>query len=245
MKIILCPEEIVKRWPVAEGKSYKTLTIAGFSAGGRAVQRYLDRAYRSDTRMPDAVLIADGLHTSYIGDPKKKQVDANALRSVVDYATDAAFGKGICVLWHSAIVPPGYASTTECCETVYREVLRRLAEGHEGRDNPHVAVAPTLKLDGRDYKIRQIGNFTVIGHKGNDAKEHVAQAHLIDEVMQQTIPWFSDENHVVEKMLEEPGAEKPEVSPSLVFDEPQPLAYLDSPANREAGAVDVHGLSFG
>ncbi len=182
--------DIAKQYP----GSYKTITISGFSAGGRAVQRQLDDWWHGDGDSPDAVMIADGLHTAY-ADPKKKTLVTKPLESIVQYAYYASLEPNDdqtvrrCILWHSSIVPPGYASTTEC----YNYVKERVEEMYGAKMKPF-----DFKGDGRPYlSALKLGQFYLITYKGRDAKEHVAEAQMIDEVMQELLPWFSDENKSV------------------------------------------------
>jgi hypothetical protein len=184
------------------GKKWKTLTFGGFSAGGRAVQVQLRRLLATPGyQMPDAVLIADGLYADYVA---PHTPDQRSLQSIIDYAILAASGAKApdnappgtvyengftCVLWHSNIVPPGYASTKECCDLIRNTVATRL-----GVDPTPVAPTSTF-LGGRAIKsywgYRQ---FHVIEYAGADAAEHIAEAHLIDDVMRHYCPWFTDDN---------------------------------------------------
>jgi hypothetical protein len=196
-------EKIIEMYPPPAG-GYKTVTIAGFSAGGRAVQRQLDNWFHGKGRSPSAVLIADGLHTSYISTGKggERSLFTKPLESIVEYAYLAACEQREdakparrCVLWHSNIVPPGYASTKEVCEYIQSAVERLLYE-REGLTQKMQPFQP--KLDGREYvEALKLGHFYVIEYKGRDAKEHVNEAQMIDEAMREFCPWFSDDNKIV------------------------------------------------
>lgn len=161
---------------------HKTLTLMGWSAGGRGVQRMLDEALYRGGRVPDAVLVADGLYAPLVAG----KADKRSLRSIIDYATRAALGKAVCVLWHSAIPTP-YASSRQCVDAVLEEVERNVGAKLEQWSHP--------KLDGRFVKeaLRRQG-LHVIRYAGNGKAEHVAEARMVDEVMRALIPWATDGN---------------------------------------------------
>jgi len=64
------------------------------------------------------VLLLDGMHTSYIPEEKPLAdggaIDPVRLDSFIKFAREAIAGRKRFVFTHSEIVPPTYASTTEC-----------------------------------------------------------------------------------------------------------------------------------
>lgn len=172
---------IAALFPPEGDEPYRFVALAGWSAGGRAVQRQLDAAFAGSGRIPDAVLFADGLYAPLV----KGRVDAVPLASVIDYAVRAATEVGrILVMWHSSIATPGYASSSECAATVRAAVEARVGA-------PLVPFSPPA-LDGRPVASAvRLGHFILLGYRGAGASEHVAEAHVLDEMMRAFIPWAS------------------------------------------------------
>jgi hypothetical protein len=175
-------EAVAGRYPAPGGVPYERVTLAGWSAGGRAVQRQLDAALYRGGRVPDAVLVADGLYAPLAGN----HVQMSGLRSIIDFAARAATEPGrVCVLWHSAIPTPGYASSSRCVAAVRAEVEKNLGAALQPFSPP--------PLDGHPIEAAvRLGGFVVLSYAGADGPEHVREGRLIEKVLQAFVPWYAD-----------------------------------------------------
>ena len=178
-------DEIAAKYPMKDGTPYRHVSIAGWSAGGRAVQRWLD-----NPNGIDAVLLADALYTGLVNG----KADPTPLESAIHFAIDAATspeGSGpIFVFWHSSITPPGYASSGQCADVI-REAIEKAV-------GPMVDFTPPASFRATLTSAVRHGNCILLGYKGADAAEHIREAHLIDDAMQVFVPWCSPDCGVVE-----------------------------------------------
>lgn len=201
-------EEVTARFPAPGGAPYRHVALAAWSAGGRAVQRQLDAAKRGG-RMPDAVLLADALHTPLVGGLPVVE----RLQSIIDFAIDAARGSGrICVIWHSKIPTPTYASSMACADAVQEAVERALGQKLQAFDPPASVKRPEL------FEALRLGGFIHLGYSGTGKGEHLAEAHMIDEAMQAFVPWASADD-------------RPDPTDIVVF--PDVVTDVDSPDEGE------------
>ena len=83
-------EDVVAWFPPIGGEPYRYVTLAGWSVGGRAVQRQLDAGSLHHGRLPDAVLFADALFARLV----HGRVDLAPLASVIEFAVRAAAEPG-------------------------------------------------------------------------------------------------------------------------------------------------------
>ena len=93
-------------------------------------------------------------------------------RSVGEYAARAASGNAIFFMSHSAIVPPGYASTSEVADYIINEM--------GGVRTPRQGVNPfgaelVSGFDRRGMHVR--------GYLGGDKPAHCAHAELLAETV--------------------------------------------------------------
>jgi hypothetical protein len=96
---------------VLDGPATTGLALTAFSAGYAGVRAILATpAYRARVR---AVVLGDGLHTSYVAG---NRVNPAQMLDFVAVASEAAAGRADFRFSHSAIVPGTYASTTECAD---------------------------------------------------------------------------------------------------------------------------------
>jgi len=149
------------------------LALSSWSAGYGAVRRILSR-YGSGI---DAVVLLDSLHSNY--EPRTPgsaatlhRVSGAPLTSVGEYAARAASGNVIFYMSHSAIVPPGYASTSEVADYIINEV--------GGVRTPRQGVTPlgaelVSGFDRRGMHVR--------GYLGGDKPAHCAHAELLAEAV--------------------------------------------------------------
>lgn len=139
------------------------------------------------TSLPDAIVSLDGLYGTK--PPGSKPGDGNVLfdagiEAVANFAVAAARGERLFVLLHSSISTP-YGSSGEVAARVQHHVEQTLGKAME-RDDSLSAV----ELDKHQFsEALVLGNFHLIEFPGRDAKEHVREAHLFDEVWKKWIPW--------------------------------------------------------
>lgn len=165
-KVMAAVTEIVRERAGRPAMSPRRIALVAWSAGYGAVRKVL--AQRGDSI--DAVILLDGLHTAYRHGPRSKKVDLRDLDPFVRFAREAAAGKKLMVLTHSAIVPSGYASTTETASALIAA---------EGAGTERVAteleesagLTPTSRADKGDFHVRAF--------EGETKEKHVAQLHLV------------------------------------------------------------------
>jgi hypothetical protein len=158
------------RRPVQLGR----LTLTAFSAGHGAV-----RAILADPRhfaRVNAVLLLDGMHTSYV--PERKvlaeggTLDTTNLVAFRDFARAAMNGEKRFLVAHSEIFPGTFASTTETADWVLGSLgLRR---------------TPVLEWGPRGMQQLsevQAGHFELRGYAGNTAPDHIDQLHAMPELL--------------------------------------------------------------
>ena len=220
--------EIKAKYPTSNGTPYRHVTVAGWSAGGRAVQRWLDNystGIDAVSNGVDAVLLADALYTGLVDD----KADPTALDSAIHFAIDAATSpegsSPIFVFWHSSITPPGYASSGQCAD-----VIRAAIEKTVG---PMADFTPPTSFRATLTSAVRHGNCILLGYKGADAAEHIREAHLIDDAMQAFIPWCTPDCGVVEGS--DPVCYVVPATDSVV--EPAPISA--APTTKPTGTTSV------
>jgi hypothetical protein len=137
--------------------------------------------------LPDAIVSLDGIYGHK--PPNAKPGDGNVLfdaelEGIARYALAAARGEKVFVLLHSSIGTP-YGSSGEVAHLIRAFVERELGKPMElDRSlNGETWAGPDLA----DALV--LGNFHMLEFVGADAKEHVKEAHLFDEVWRRWIPW--------------------------------------------------------
>lgn len=154
------------------------VTLVGFSAGHGAVRAIL-REPRHLARV-DAVLLLDGMHTSYVPDGQVLAaggaLDTLNLLSLTAFARAATQGEKHMLIAHSEIFPGTYASTTETADwTIGALGLRR---------------APVLKWGPRGMQqlseVRLEG-FRVLGFAGTTAPDHIDHLHAMPELLKRLL----------------------------------------------------------
>lgn len=152
----------------------KRLILTGYSAGHGAIRAIL-REPRHFNRVA-AVLLMDGLHTSYVPEGKPLAaggtLDSTNLLAVARFARDAVEGSKRLLITHSEIFPGTFASTTETADwLVWRlevprlPVLRWGPRGMQQLSNVHA------------------GRLMVRGFAGNTAPDHVDHYHAMPELL--------------------------------------------------------------
>ena len=150
------------------------LTLVGFSAGHGAVRAIL-REPRHFARV-DAVLLLDGMHTSYIPEgvvlANGGAMDTTNLVAFTNFARAAMRGEKRFLVTHSEIFPGTFASTTETADWMLRALgLRR---------------TPVLRWGPRGMQqLSEVhsGKLEVLGFAGNSAPDHVDQLQSMPELL--------------------------------------------------------------
>jgi len=137
--------------------------------------------------LPDAIVSLDGLYGTK--PPGSRAGDGQVIfdaeiEAVARYALAAARGEKVFVLLHSSISTP-YGSSGEVAD-----LIRHFVETELGREMAEDTSVTPADLDNHAFKAALvIGNFHWIEFAGRDAKEHVREGHLFDEVWRKWIPW--------------------------------------------------------
>lgn len=150
------------------------LTLVGFSAGYGGVRAVL-REPRHFARV-DAVLLLDGLHTSYVPEGRPLadggELDTAGLAVFADLARAAQRGERRFVVTHSEIFPGTFASTTESADWLLAQL--------------GLVRTPVLRWGPRGMQqLSQAGagGFEVLGYAGNAAPDHVDHLHALPELL--------------------------------------------------------------
>ena len=154
------------------------ITLVGFSAGHGAVRAIL-RDPRQFARV-DAVLLLDGMHTSYVPEGKLLAaggaLDTTNLVAFANFARAAMRGEKRFVVTHSEIFPGSFASTTETADWLLHALgLHR---------------TPVLRWGPRGMQqLSEVtaGKFELLGFAGNSAPDHIDQLHAMPEFLARTL----------------------------------------------------------
>jgi hypothetical protein len=156
--------------PVTLGR----ITLTAFSAGHGAVRAIL-RDPRHFARV-GAVLLLDGMHTSYVPDRKVLAdggtLDTTNLVAFAEFARAAQRGEKRFLVTHSEIFPGTFASTTETADWLLRALgLHR---------TPVVRWGPRGMQQLSEVRS---GRFELQGYAGNSAPDHIDQLHAMPELL--------------------------------------------------------------
>jgi len=169
------------------------LALASWSAGFAAVQRILgvDAWYQAT----DAVVLLDSLHARYTDDGEDAHVDPQRLRAFVRFAADAKAGKKTMVVTHSAIRPPGYASTTEATTALAEAIGAPVSPPDETlRRTPFRSAAPSARAATMDLvRVADDRDFHVRGFRGTGPHDHFDHLHLLGDALRSwVVPrWYT------------------------------------------------------
>jgi hypothetical protein len=150
------------------------LTLVGYSAGHGAVRAILGEP-RYVAKV-NAVLLIDGMHTSYVPDGRVLAgggaLDTSKVQAFADFARAAVRGEKRFLVTHSEIFPGTFASTTETADWLLATLaLRR---------------TPVLRWGpGGMQQLSEVraGGFELLGFAGNSAPDHVDQLHAMREFL--------------------------------------------------------------
>lgn len=143
--------------------------VSSFSAGFGGVREMLKRP--AHFQRIDAIILADSLYAGYAGDRAPRTIDPKLMEDFRWFALEAAQGRKILLVTHSAQVPEGYASTTETADLLVRAV--------KGRIEP-------VRIDWGDgwSLVRQCteGKFVMLGFEGSEGADHLRHLRRLGQV---------------------------------------------------------------
>jgi len=154
----------------AGAKRARKIALVSWSAGFASISKILrvPRYYA----MVDSVVLLDSLHSAY---DARHAPDMRMLDPFVRFARDASSDGGkAMVITHSAIVPRGYASSTEASQAVLAAIDVPIHEADDmrfGRDS--------MKLDA----VADRGNLHLRGYRGTGPHDHFDHLHLVGDVL--------------------------------------------------------------
>lgn len=148
-----------------------SVIVSSFSAGYGAVAPVA--AKREGASTIDGIILLDSLHASYA--PGSREPDEAMLRPFVEAARAAKEGTGFFMgVTHTAIVPPDYASTTECCAALEKALGVKEAPVGWAGEGP---LPPTGRL--------REGNLVITGYPGGDQAAHCNQLRLLPGLLRE------------------------------------------------------------
>jgi hypothetical protein len=169
--LVRAAQREVERSGRLPGATPGRIALSAWSAGFGAVSAILKNDPDAAQRI-DAVLLADGLHTSYL-DEKRRVLNDAPLAKYVRVAEAAMRGEKLFVLTHSSIRTPGYPSATE----TIGELLKLTG----------LPKSPTSATIGarnvREIYESHLGSFHVKGFEGTQAKDHVDQIYSMGDTI--------------------------------------------------------------
>jgi hypothetical protein len=112
-------KKIAGVWP-AEDPKIGRVFVSSFSAGFGGVRELL--AVSAHFARIDGLILADSLYAGYAGDPQEHHIDPAKMAGFRKFAAEAAAGRKVMVITHSAQIPPGYASATETADDLIAPV---------------------------------------------------------------------------------------------------------------------------
>jgi hypothetical protein len=164
-------KQVKKSGRVPRGAHLGRIALSAWSAGYGSVSAIL--RVPANAKRVDAVLLADGLHTDFVGHSKTK-IDDAPLQKYAAIAEQAKRGEKLFALTHSSITIPRheYASTTE----TIGELLKLVDV------NKEVTVADGPRGMMETYESHA-GDFHVKGFDGTGVKDHINHIWAMNETM--------------------------------------------------------------
>jgi len=203
------------------GHKFERTVLITWSAGSQVAKE----AAMSE-HPPDAIVMLDGLYANKPAGarPGDGLVSPDvSLLALVRYGTRAARGEGpTLVILHSAIPTP-YASSSECAAFLRAEIEHAIGVpfGEMARPSALASHPP--------HAVAQLGQCAILSFDGANGAEHVAEAHLWDEVCALWVPFVSRE-----------PVEAPAVTPTTPAT-PLPLAtFADLALSYTRADLDAH-----
>jgi hypothetical protein len=153
----------------AHGAEPRRIALSAWSAGALSVAKILGESSYADR--VDAVLLADGLFTSY-SDPKKHVINVGPLERFVRLVEVATKDDKLFAITHTSIPTYDYPSMIE--------VVGKLLELTGSDKVPSTAVGPHEMHE--TYDVDR-GSFHVKGYEGVTAKDHIKQIRAMGETL--------------------------------------------------------------
>lgn len=151
------------------GRTIGKLVLSSWSAGYGAMRAWLTMAPGS----AQALVFLDSIHASYGADGT---ADPGELRPFFELASHATNGSPFMWLSHSAIVPPGYASTTEVADAILQHVQGQ--RRYDGLQPEHGVLTKT-RVDR--------GAFHVRGTTGGNEAAHCAHLKMLPAILERDV----------------------------------------------------------
>ena len=171
-KMIKAMLKVVAEKKLVKNPQVGRVVLSTFSAGfGGAREMMKTPAIYNQI---DAMILADSLYCGYDGDPATKKVSASLMAGFEKFARDAAEGRKVMILTHSAQKPEGYASTTETADVLIEAVGAMCEDRTIDRGDGWVQTRSCTK-----------GKFMVRGFTGTEAADHMRHLRRISEVWKQ------------------------------------------------------------
>lgn len=146
---------------------FRPVVLSGFSAGYGIIRKILQN--RANRQHVDAVVLADGSHTSYVPEGKPGPLQTENLEAFLDFARQPVAGRKQMLLTHLEIFPGTFASTTETTDfLIERLQLKRQAV---------LAWGP---LGMQQLSRVRAGRFEVLDFAGNTAPDHIDHLHALE-----------------------------------------------------------------
>lgn len=136
----------------------RRVALSAWSAGYAAVQALV--ADPVQAARVDAVLLADGMHSS-LPHPRSRQLPPRALEPLVRFARHAVAGEKLMVVTHSSVPTYDYASTTESSDFLLHELSLTRAPADA---NSIAGMMPRTRVSA--------GHFLLLGFAGGDEAAH-------------------------------------------------------------------------
>ncbi len=154
---------------------FESIALSSFSAGYGGIRSILQHA--EHYARVDAVILADSLHASYVGDAAAPRaadlaVDETGLDVFAAFAADAAAGRKRMRVTHSEVYPGTYASTTETADLLLKHLT--LARRRVLRDGP---------IGMQQLSEASVGGFLLRGFAGSSAPDHMDHLYAIGELL--------------------------------------------------------------
>jgi rhamnogalacturonan endolyase len=154
---------------IADDPKIGRVVVSSFSAGFGGVRAML-KVPEHFARI-DGLIMADSIYCGYIGDPKDHRVDPALMDGFRRFAVEAAAGRKTFLVTHSALVPPGYASTAETADF--------LIDAVGGKAEP-AKVAWTDAWT--QTRTSSKGRFVVLGFAGTEGADHMSHLRQINKL---------------------------------------------------------------
>ena len=161
----------------------RRLALVGWSAGYGAIIRSLEHGPHADRT--DAVILLDGLHTSYR--EGTREVEAASLASVEAFAKRALRGDKLLVITHSRIQPGSYLGVQETVDFLLGRLDLKRTEVSWTTEIPALRAAKGVlpKDELRPLELVsevRSGGFVVRGFKGDQAAHHIGHLMQMSQI---------------------------------------------------------------